>query len=489
MKVSLKNVGMLDEAEFEVGDLTIICGENNTGKTYATYSLYGYLDFINNNASRFVVFAIIEDIIKQYKGFIDTVDEYTIRISLNSAQTIIDDLFNNILSAYTNSLAEMLAGTIDDFKGSIFKINTKDMVADIFNNLKKENSKREIIDFFGYSSQLELKNITNEYFEFNYEKSKNQFNKKMQQDLEFRKQRFVFSLFAYVVFSIYPRAFILSAERTGASMFQKELDVNKNEIVDRISNVDTKNMQEIVFGVINNRYSRYPKPVKDNIYFVRELDMVSKQISFVKNKESLPLHKEIIELLYKIVGGKYVVSEIGIEFAPGARKRITKGKFLIQRASSSVRSLLMLNYYILNIAQKGDILMIDEPELNLHPKNQILIGRLIALLVNSGIKVFITTHSDYIVREISNCIMLNNLTEEQINKLNKKGYTKEYQLESSKVKAYMADRIRSKNTLIPINVDSRRGIFMTSFDEPINSQNGNQGLIFEEILKVGKDDK
>lgn len=37
---------MLDEAEFEVGDLTIICGENNTGKTYATYSLYGYLDFM-----------------------------------------------------------------------------------------------------------------------------------------------------------------------------------------------------------------------------------------------------------------------------------------------------------------------------------------------------------------------------------------------------------------------------------------------------------
>ena len=39
---------MLDEAEFEVGDLTLICGENNTGKTYATYSLYGYLDFMRS---------------------------------------------------------------------------------------------------------------------------------------------------------------------------------------------------------------------------------------------------------------------------------------------------------------------------------------------------------------------------------------------------------------------------------------------------------
>ena len=54
MKVSLKNVGMLDEADFEVGDLTIICGENNTGKTYATYSLYGYLDFMRTIRETFL---------------------------------------------------------------------------------------------------------------------------------------------------------------------------------------------------------------------------------------------------------------------------------------------------------------------------------------------------------------------------------------------------------------------------------------------------
>lgn len=145
----------------------------------------------------------------------------------------------------------------------------------------------------------------------------------------------------------------------------------------------------------------------------------------------------------------------------------------------------MLNYYILNVAQKGDILMIDEPELNLHPNNQILMGRLIALLVNAGIKVFITTHSDYIVRELSNCIMLNNLSNEQINKLS--GYTKEYKLESNKVKAYMADKIRGKNILKPIKVDSNQGIFMDTFDEPINSQNDNQSLIFEEIIKAKND--
>ncbi|MEY2911767.1 MAG: hypothetical protein RLZZ184_1076 [Cyanobacteriota bacterium] len=34
MKIKVKNLGTLREAEFTLGDLTIICGCNNTGKTY-----------------------------------------------------------------------------------------------------------------------------------------------------------------------------------------------------------------------------------------------------------------------------------------------------------------------------------------------------------------------------------------------------------------------------------------------------------------------
>ena len=44
MKIMVKNLGVLRQAEFSLGDLTIICGKNNTGKTYATYALYGFLN-------------------------------------------------------------------------------------------------------------------------------------------------------------------------------------------------------------------------------------------------------------------------------------------------------------------------------------------------------------------------------------------------------------------------------------------------------------
>ena len=61
MKVKVKNLGVLKQAEFTLGDLTIICGGNNSGKTYATYALFGFLD----NWDSFVSIEISSSSIKQ----------------------------------------------------------------------------------------------------------------------------------------------------------------------------------------------------------------------------------------------------------------------------------------------------------------------------------------------------------------------------------------------------------------------------------------
>jgi len=48
MKIQIKNLRALKQAEFELGDMTIICGVNNTGKTYATYAALRYGPQMNN---------------------------------------------------------------------------------------------------------------------------------------------------------------------------------------------------------------------------------------------------------------------------------------------------------------------------------------------------------------------------------------------------------------------------------------------------------
>lgn len=478
MKIKLKNIGMLDEAEFQVGDLTIICGENNTGKTYATYSLYGYLDFIREiNFSLLLrdneYFELLNDV---------NIDDCKFEIPIQTFENILIKFSNFIFSVYKNKFVEVLAGKDGDFNKSDFK---DDSIEQIIGFLKKDD-KKTVENYFSHSPKFDFHYINKKTIVFNFEKNRNIFVKNTSND--FSKYASIETIVLYIYSRQCPNPFIISAERTGASMFQKELDVNKSEIVEEISRADTKNINDIVLRLLIQRYSRYPKPVKDNIYFIRDLDKISKITSFVyKNKEDV-LNQTILNLLYEIVGGKYIVSQEGIEFAPGAKKRITRGKVAIQRASSSVRSLLMLNYYILHAARKNDILMIDEPELNLHPSNQILMARLLVLLVNAGVKVFITTHSDYILREISNCIMLNSLDEKQIDKIKNKGYAKEYKLSPKKVKAYLAENKKGKNILSNVNVNNH-GIFMNTFDYPIDTQNENQGLIFDELLKSDKNDK
>ena len=71
------------------------------------------------------------------------------------------------------------------------------------------------------------------------------------------------------------------------------------------------------------------------------------------------------------------------------------------------------------MAQKGDFIIIDEPELNLHPDNQRLIARFFGILINEGFKLLISTHSDYIVRELNNMIMLSHGLKSQKEKTKK----------------------------------------------------------------------
>lgn len=455
---------MLDEAEFEVGDLTLICGENNTGKTYATYSLYGYLDFMRSIRENMFLRArrnLFDD-----NEFLENMGE-TQREFKITYEKILEKLKKHIqekTKLYSNRiLLQIMAGKEEDFSNVAFNAEFNISLKDVKEAIKKyledgslnRRYKRRVQHTI-YDDGLSFSGLDKRGF------------------VEYAE-----TFFDAMLHIIFMKNFILSVERTGASIFQEELDfikIAKLETMQKMLKEEDIGLFEIN-RTLDKKKQLYPKPVRDNIAFIRDIKQISKQESvFKKHKDD---NKIIFEILGKIIGGRYKATDAGILFQPKGSKKA----YNIEIASSSVRSLLMLNYYVLHIANENDILMIDEPELNLHPQNQILVARLLVLLVNAGIKVFITTHSDYIVRELSNCIMLKNLSSEQMRKFKKQGYSKEYRLESKKVRAYLAENIKGKNTLRAVKITQEQGIFMETFDEPIDTQNENQGLIFEEAMK------
>jgi predicted ATPase len=65
-------------------------------------------------------------------------------------------------------------------------------------------------------------------------------------------------------------------------------------------------------------------------------------------------------------------------------------------------------------ACKGDILILENPESHLHPKSQSTIGRLIAYAAQTGVNLFIETHSDHIINGIRVAVKNNQLASENV---------------------------------------------------------------------------
>ncbi len=70
--------------------------------------------------------------------------------------------------------------------------------------------------------------------------------------------------------------------------------------------------------------------------------------------------------------------------------------------SSMVKELAPLALYLSYSAQAGEWLIIDEPELNLHPEAQVKLTELLAMLVNADLSLLLTTHSPYFVDHLMN---------------------------------------------------------------------------------------
>lgn len=131
--------------------------------------------------------------------------------------------------------------------------------------------------------------------------------------------------------------------------------------------------------------------------------------------------------------------------------------------------------------------MIDEPELNLHPSNQRNIAQLLAELVNRGIRVVVSTHSDYMVREWGNLIMLG---EEFIER---DAVAKQHDLSStrwllpSKVSAYEFHAGGAAD----MGVSAESGISTRLFDESIEHLNAAaQDIYFaRQAANISSDDE
>jgi predicted ATPase len=461
MKFHFENLGLLDEADIELADLTLICGENNTGKTYATYAIYGFLRSWRQ-ILHFLLEPEIDDLLKE-------TDRYQFDLEqMFSGKT--DEYLRKIGKEYVHGLPRAFATESSAFDKTICTLCSK-----------------QVINFLDTQYQQQVKAGSAGKVLATITKEKNSpLLEVLVADPDVLQHRFggladfIVDAIADIVFAPHlPRFHISSAERTGAAIFRKELDIARTRMLNAINKMDSKELRRNPFRLLEEFETGYAWPVEDNVEFVRQLEDLDK-----RSGELAALHPELLQIFDAILGGSYKVVKQQLVFQA---KGTGKQRFTMNEASSCIRALLDVGFYLRCKAKPGDIFIIDEPELNLHPKNQRAFARLVARLVNAGVKVFLTTHSDYLVKELNTLIMLNQRNEHTRQVQEKYGYDDAELIDPERVRLYMTGEgkkaavgkgNRAKiNTLIPAKITSDVGIEVGTFDDTIELMNAIQSDI------------
>ena len=76
----------------------------------------------------------------------------------------------------------------------------------------------------------------------------------------------------------------------------------------------------------------------------------------------------------------------------------------MSHSSAMVSELAPLVLFLQGVVRQGDLLIIEEPESHLHPGAQTKIAQTLARLVRAGVRVLITTHSNWLLQQIGNLI-------------------------------------------------------------------------------------
>jgi len=390
MRLYLKNIGMIKEADVKLDGLTVIAGENDTGKSTVGKVIFSIVKGMNkyNETLRGKFKKEIETLTQEFfKKYVKIFDEFKKSNKKNNNLNL-TELFliglnpiifsDNILDSFEKNETKIFFRLYEN----IFKnFNNKSLETD-FKELEKKLNK--ILDIKNYE-KIELKKIALErafFSEFRYqlklansEIGKITITEKKEKNIEINignKNKIELN-----------NDFDLFLE--DATLIETPMILNFS---DMIQNARSHFEEE---ELAKNNRNILTKMEADVIYHSK--DLINKLVNASKFFENKEIDKNLLRFL-----------NFDFEYNKETREFIYvkgKEKFHSINVADGIKSfgiikLLLKGSYI----RKNTLLIIDEPEVHLHPKWQIEYAKLIVELVKRNIKVLITSHSPYFLEAL-----------------------------------------------------------------------------------------
>ena len=330
LQFRFRNIGPVKNAELELGDLTVIAGRNNTGKTYIVYTLYGLLKMF-----RSWTWPVLRGD-KQHEAEFPNWDRLATELAGSGQCTLPLDYreFSRQRKWVIQRLTQKFSvqGLSDSFSSQheVFRGSSIDVISN-FEESGFQHSYhrgRVTIEYDGTEAVVVIDDTPQEWPPA-----------KLTGYIAHHYMRFLLD-------GLFPDPFILSAERFGISLFYRELDFTKNQLVDLLQKIGDNKKRDRVssYRFIDKATSRYALPIKDNIDYTRSIpDLRSR-------KSKLHEHK-LFNDIKDMMGGYYGSSDNDIRFISKARGKERSFNIPLHLASSSVRGLSDFYFYLRHVAR------------------------------------------------------------------------------------------------------------------------------------------
>lgn len=373
MKLKLKNIGKLQETEIDIDGITVIAGKNNTGKSTIGKSLY-------------CIFSSMYDVNQKIED--DKKDYVRRRVEILFMQN--SSITNRLLFKHTyKDIIENIVNDIIDKQNN----EAKESILMVFNQL---NEKRKRVNNF------DNKTINDEIL--------NEFFQNIQEGLDIPKQIFYINRLNNIIYKEFNGQINNINNKLGSTinLLIKEnhfkLDIKGEKItinqymelesdivyIDNpfvLDNIDDKDLQDI----LNHRDNIISK-MKNNI----QDDNMTENILLQEKVTS------VIDKLDKIGVGKLIKIKEMYQTKFKYQSSLDNKPLEFVNVSAGLKTFIILKTLILNghIKERGCIVL-DEPEIHLHPEWQLVFAELIVLLQKTfNLHILLNTHSPYFLRAI-----------------------------------------------------------------------------------------
>ena len=157
----------------------------------------------------------------------------------------------------------------------------------------------------------------------------------------------------------------------------------------------------------------------------------------------------------------------------------------LMNTSSMVSELAPIILYLQQIVNKGDLLIIEEPESHLHPAMQAVFAKILAELVHAGVRIIVTTHSDWFLDQIGNLVRLSGISQEDRRRI-----TDGTALEESEVGAWLFEGggADGGSRVTEIEIDPDTGLYPVDYGRVSDSLYNESAMIFNKIQENSSDD-